>query len=253
MNLNLAGKRALVTGGMSTLGRAILHSLATEGVETLITYRDEAKGEEARELCRAVSKAYDVYCNAVCIDLRSKESIDEGIGEVKKLFPHLDIFIHNAGVFTVSSQTELTEDAWDTVMDVNIKGMWRMIQETVPLMKEREGSVVAVSSINASRPGFGGTAHYDASKGAVSSYIRSLAAELAPLNIRVNGVAPGLLASDTLEEGNPELVKSYKERSLTSSLVEVESVASTIVYLTSKAASSITGEIVTIDGGYSLT
>jgi len=253
MNLNMSGKRALVSGGLSTLGRAVVHTLATEGVEILFTYRSEGKAEEARDLCRSISQSYDVYCNAVCLDFLSASSVEAALSEVAAIFPSLDILIHNAGVFTLGRQNALTEKQWDEVMDVNIKGFWRLMKGVDPLLRSPHGAVVAVSSINAERPGFGLTAHYDASKGAVSAYVRSLAAELAPRNIRVNGVAPGLLYSETLVQENPSLVDTYVQRALTSSLVDVQSVSSMVVYLASTAASAITGEIVTIDGGYSLT
>ncbi len=253
MNLNINGKRALVSGGLSTLGMSVVHTLATEGVEILFTYRDERKATEAREQCRSISQSYDVYCNAVRLDFLSASSVDSALSEVAAIFPTLDILIHNAGLFTLERQNSLSEKQWDEVMHVNIKGFWRLVKGTDQLMSAPQGAIVAVSSMNAARPGFGLTAHYDASKGAVSAYIRSLAAELSPRGIRVNGVAPGLLYSEALMQENPSLADAYRQRSLTSSLVDVQSVSSMIVYLASPAAASITGEIVTIDGGYSLT
>ncbi len=252
MNLNMTGKRSLVSGGMSPLGQAITHHLAREGVDTLITYNDISRAEEVFDFCTAVSRSYDVYCGCIRIDLTDSGSVSDGLAELTAQFPSLDMFISNAGIFTVSSQEDLAEEQWDQVMDVNIKGMWRMVRGVQGLLAETHGTIVAVSSINASRPGFGNTAHYDASKGALSAYIRSLSAELAPLSIRVNAVAPGLLDSPSLRQDGGGLVERYKSRSFTSSLVDIDCVASTIVYLASPLASSITGEIVTIDGGYSI-
>ena len=115
------------------------------------------------------------------------------------------------------------------------------------------GAIINISSINALHPGFGKTAHYDASKGAVTAYTKSLAAELAASRIRVNAIAPGLIDSDALREHFPELVTMVEQRTPLQQLGTAEDVAHSVVFLASRAASHITGMTMVVDGGYLLT
>ena len=115
------------------------------------------------------------------------------------------------------------------------------------------GSIINISSINAHHPGFGNTAHYDASKGAVTAYTKSLAAELAPSRIRVNAIAPGLIDSEGLREHFPDLATMVEQRTPLHQLGTAEDVAHSAVFLASRAAAHITGTTILVDGGYLLT
>ena len=251
MDLLLKGKKALVTGGMSNLGKAICASLASEGVEIYFTYSNSHKRKEAYSFCELLQQRYSVNSTPVCIDLRSRESIQH---EIEKTFQEtsLDILINNAGIFTVNNQKTLSESDWDEVMDVNVKGLWLMVKYTQRYLENTKGVIVNISSMNASRPGFGGTSHYDASKGAVSAYTRSLAKELSVYGIRVNAVAPGLINSKQLHISAPDLVASYTDRAALHTLVEVDDIAHIVTFLSSKLSVAMTGEIVAADCGYAM-
>lgn len=140
----------------------------------------------------------------------------------------------------------MLESEWQRVFDINVTGLFRLTQQCIPLLRERKGCIVNIASINALHPGFGGTIHYDASKGAVVAYTKSLAKELGPF-IRVNAVAPGLLQAPYLDDANP-LKQHYEERSLLHSLVDPGEVAKVVQLLSDCRA--MTGELVGVDCGY---
>ena len=252
MDLQLGQKGVFVSGGLSNLGQAICTSLAQEGAYIVFSYTSDRKKDQALYFQKMLKESYNVKVCAVKIDIRDEISVEKGIAEAVEFLPHLDIVINNAGVFSVKEQHSLLESEWDQIMDVNIKGIWRVLRHTQPYLQKNRGVIVNVSSINASRPGFDHTCHYDASKGAVSAYTRSLAKELSEYNIRVNAVAPGLLASSSLKEEAPELVQSYVKRSALHSLVNPQDVAILVTLLASPLSKAITGEILTVDCGYGM-
>ncbi|NCB03235.1 MAG: SDR family oxidoreductase [Spirochaetia bacterium] len=251
MDLLLKGKRAFVTGGMSNLGRAICTSLAKEGVNILFSYSSLMRKSEATSFSQSLEKAYGITAKAVLIDLRDDYSIRSAL-EKALTDSSLDILINNAGVFTVERITGLTDEQWNDVMDINVKGIWKMVKYTHSYLEKSRGVIVNISSMNASRPGFGGTSHYDASKGAVSAFTRSLAKELSEYGIRVNAVAPGLINSPDLLKNAPELVASYTQRAALHSLVEPEDIAYLVTFLCSSLSKAMTGEIVTAECGYAM-
>ncbi len=251
MDLLLKGKRALITGGLSNLGRSICTSLAQEGVDIIFTYSSIEKREDALTFAKSLSNSYGVSCETLIVNLHETKDIKELLHQFLKNTP-LDILINNAGVFTESPQIDLKEEDWDRVMNVNVKGIWRMVVATQPYLQQTRGVIVNISSMNASRPGFGHTAHYDASKGAVSAYTRSLAKELSEVGIRVNAVAPGLITSPGLLEYAPDLVASYTFRAALHSLVNPYDIANIVSFLASPLSIAMTGEIVTADCGYGM-
>jgi len=252
MDMHLKDSSAIITGGLSNLGRAICTSLAQQGVHLVFTYTSEKKKESALEFASSLHETYHGMVEPVEIDVTNTQSVHDGVTRALNMLGGIDILINNAGVFTVSPQKTLPEEQWDQVMNVNVKGIWHMVRHLQPSLEERCGVIVNISSINAARPGFDHTSHYDASKGAVSAYTRSLAKELSEYSIRVNAVAPGLLDSPALREDAPDLVSSYINRSALHTLVQAEDVASVVTYLASPLSKGITGEILTVDCGYGI-
>jgi NAD(P)-dependent dehydrogenase (short-subunit alcohol dehydrogenase family) len=246
----LDGKKAAVTGGSGVLGRAIALKLAREGAAVAILYGNS--GGAARDTIRLVSQE-GVPGLALQADLSREESVKKGFQELKEKWGTLDILVNNSGIFSVTSQAELSVDEWDRIWGVNMRGLFLSCREAFPLLREG-AAVVNMASINAIHPGFGGTAHYDGSKGGVAAYTRSLAAEWAPRAIRVNAVAPGLVKSESLVKESPELVDRVETRTpLGGSLVKPEDVADSVLFLSSSLSSKITGQVLVVDGGYLLT
>lgn len=252
IDFGLQGKSALVTGASGNLGGAIASALAMQGVSVGLLYGKSSSKARTENLAQRLSCFDGVSSLALQADVCDEEQCACAIEETVSRFGSLDILVNNAGLFTVASQESLTEEAWDLVMDTNLKGLWRLSRLSLAHLMQRNGVVVNIASINAFRPGFGGTAHYDASKGAVVSYTRSLAAEWAPYGIRVNAVAPGLIDADRLNEEAPDLVERYRKRSAMGRLVTAEDIASIVCFLASDASRAMTGEVVAADCGYGM-
>jgi len=230
-------KTVLVTGGTSNLGKAICKAFIDSGDSVIATYAHNREGAE--DLRRELGDRVTI----LELDLLEEESI-------KALFlklDHLDVLVNNGGLFSLSDQQNLKTEEWDRVFDTNVKGLFLVTREALPLLKKSEDAcIVNIASINAIHPGFGQTAHYDASKGAVVAYTKSLAAEVAP--IRVNAVAPGLLDAPYLTDPDNPVRAMFESRALIKRMVQVEEVASCVSFLA--GAKAITGQIIVVDCGY---
>ncbi len=238
---------ALVTGGAINIGKGIVQSLLEAGARVAIGYRDHA--EEAEALAReAGDQAFAVPLN-VC----SSHSVKDAIRATMTAFARLDLLVNNAGIFSLYPQSDLPTEEWDRIFQVNARGLFLCSKLAIPELSTRGGAIVNIASINGFHPGFGNTAHYDASKGAVVAYTRSLAAELAPKNIRVNAIAPGLVDSEELRDQFQDLAEAVERKTPTQTLTEARDVGNTTVFLASRAARQITGETIIVDGGYLLT
>ncbi len=218
--------KVLITGGFSTLGRAIAKEFYSKGWDVYITAREY--------------KPSDCF-KVIEMDVTDGESIEKALSSLDSL----DVLVNNAGIFTEGYQDELSDELFDKVFDVNVKGLFRVTKKLLPLLKASNGSIVNIASINALHPGFGKTAHYDASKGAVKSYTASLAAET---GLRVNAVAPGLIMADRLK--GSELESFYSSHSVERSMVRSEDIASAVYFLA--ISKGIYGQTLTVDNGYLL-
>jgi len=249
---SLKNKVAVVTGGAVNIGRGISLKLAAAGAKVAIIYK--TSDAQALEISAELKKA---NCEHLLLkaDLTKEIEVIEVIEKVAEHFGRIDVLVNNAGVFGLSMQHELDAKSWYEVFDLNLKGLFLCSREVLKLMmKQAEGgAIVNIASINGNHPGFGMTAHYDASKGGVIAYTRSLSAEVAPFGIRVNAVAPGLVDSENLRKFAPDLASTVEKRTPLKKLASPEDVANAVLFLASKAASHITGEIITVDGGYLLT
>lgn len=229
-------KRILVSGGTSTLGSAICRHFALRGDRVYCAYHNNS--DRAQRLAEELGP----LLVPVHLDVADPDSIAHAEGDLTAL----DYLVNNSGIFSEEEIETLPLDEWRRIFTVNVEGMMRLTQACIPLLRSAGGAIVNIASINALHPGFGRTVHYDASKGAVVSFTRSLAAELAP-DVRVNAVAPGLLAAPHLDTDHP-LRRRYEERALLASLVEPGEVAKVVALLCDCRA--MTAETVVVDGGY---
>lgn len=252
MDFALKGRAAVVTGASGNLGGAIAADLASQGVSVGLFYGSPGSREKTERLADRLGRLHAVDTLALHGDVRDERVLSIAIEAVAERFGSIDIVVNNAGVFTSATQEFLDESDWDAVMDINVKGLWRVCRLALPYLRASRGTVVNICSINAFRPGFGGTAHYDASKGAVAAYTRSLAKEYAPDGIRVNAVAPGLIDSPALRKRAAGLVESYEKRAALGRLADSGGIASIVCFLASDASSEMTGEIVAADCGYGM-
>lgn len=230
-------RTVLVTGGTGNLGEAICRLCIREGDQVIATYAHNREG------ALALKEELGDQLVIEELDLLKEESILALFSKLDKL----DVLVNNSGLLTLSDQQDLPSEEWDRVFDTNMKGLFLMTKAALPLLKKSEAaSIINIASINALHPGFGQTAHYDASKGAVVAYTKSLAAEVAP--IRVNAVAPGLLDAPYLSDPNNPIRAMFESRAPLKRMVKVEEVASCVAFLSS--AKAITGQVIVVDCGY---
>lgn len=220
-------KRVLITAGYSNLGFAIAEKFHKEGYEVIVTTRDSSRADDRFK--------------TICLDLRRIEDVREKLSAVKEL----DVLVNNAGIFTEGKAEDLSEESFDSVFSLNIRALYFVIQTLLPALRKKNGSVVNVSSMNAIHPGFGTTAHYDASKGAVSALTRSLSAET---GLRINAIAPGLISHPRLEGSSLE--EYWKNHTVKKAMLSAAELADTVFFLAE--SNGIYGVTLPVDNGYML-
>lgn len=238
---------ALVTGATRGIGRATALALARGGIDVATNARD-AEGTEA--IAQAVR---DLGRQSLALpgDVSVPDDVGSFTRQVIETWGGVDILVNNAGITHSGSLQDTTDEAWQWLMDVNLKSMFLITRALVPHMIERRsGRIVNVSSMTARLGrGFVGSASYGASKGGVVSFTRGLAKELGPHNITVNAVAPGVIVTDM----NRDYLDEYGEQVLKGIPLgrfgEAEDVAGLIAFLASDTASYITGAVIDVNGG----
>jgi len=250
LKLSLKGKKALVTGGSRGIGRAIAVRLAEAGADVAINYLRQrtAANETVRMIEERGSRAIAIRAN-----VGNHENIQHMIDEIRDKFGRLDILVSNAASGVLKPALELTERHWRWTMDINAGTLLPLTQHSMPLMEEHGGSFVAVSSLGSMRaiPNY---AAVGASKAALESLIRHLAAELAPKGIHVNAVSAGVVDTDALKHfpNREQLLERSLEKTPTGRLTTPEDVANTVLFLCSDFARQIQGQTIIVDGGYSI-
>ncbi len=248
--MNLEGKKALVTGGGTGIGRGIALKLAEAGADLVVHYGSNRTGaEEVVEMITKMGRK----AKAVQGDVLLKEDIIQVLGKTKEFFGGtLDVLVNNAGHLVQRSPVEvMSEELWHKIMDVNVTSTFLVSQIAIPLMKENGGSIVNMTSVAAHNGGGPGAAAYAASKGAVLTFSKALAKELAPHNITVNAISPGFIGDTpfhdtfTTEEGRINAVKGIPMQRAG----KPEDVAGAVLFLVSELGSYLTGETIEINGG----
>ena len=243
INFGLAGRVCIVTGGAQGIGEACIRRFAREGAEVVIADIDDARGAAlAAEL-----GGLFVHC-----DVGDKLQVDAVVAQTLAAQGRIDVLVNNAGIFRAADFLDMTEDDFDAVLRVNLKGAFLMGQAVAREMaKAGRGSIVNMSSVNGvlAIPTIAG---YNVSKGGINQLTRVMALSLADKGIRVNAVAPGTIATElaakavlTSEDAKARIMSRTPMRRLG----EPSEIADTVAYLASDAASYITGEIVVVDGG----
>jgi 3-oxoacyl-[acyl-carrier protein] reductase len=246
MDLGLEGKSAIVTGGSKGIGTAIALALAREGCDVAINYRRH--DTEAKEVVRRVEEMGRRGL-AVQADVSSHADAEKMVRRVVQEFGRLDIMVCNAGINWDGVIWKMTEEQWDTVINVNLKGYFNYNKAAALVFKDQKyGKIVNISSINGMRGKFA-QSNYAASKGGEIALSKALARELGKFNVNVNVVAPGLVMTDMATNMPPEAMAKSLGETVTGRIASPEECADLVAFLCSDRARHITGEIIKIDGG----
>jgi 3-oxoacyl-[acyl-carrier protein] reductase len=249
MDLHLDQKIALVTGGSRGLGRAICRGLAAEGAHVMINYRRDAA--RAQQLAAEITAEFAVNAGCVAGDVASSGDVARMFDQSQTQLGPLDILVNNAGVWPHAYVQDLTEEAWDRTLAVNLKGAFLTCREAVRrwLAAERGGRIVNVSSPAAFVGSTTGHADYAASKAGLVNLTVSLAREVAARGIFVNAVAPGMMYTEMAQAALANGEQQYLRRIPLGRISQPEEIAHMIVFLASDRASYTTGATIDISGG----
>ena len=242
----MKGKVAIVTGGGSGIGRSAVLMFSRNGAKVAIADISATGGEETAAMVKAAGGEALFVRTDVSKDADVKAMVDRTIAA----FGRLDYAFNNAGVFTgLIALPEYTEEMWDKNINTNLKGVWLCMKHEIPHMLENGGGAIVNTSSIAGQVAFPGHYGYAASKSGVIGITKVAALEYAPSGVRVNAVCPAII--DTPMSANL-LEESYKSLHPLGRFGQPEDVAATAVWLCSDAASFITGQILGVDGGYTL-
>jgi NAD(P)-dependent dehydrogenase (short-subunit alcohol dehydrogenase family) len=246
----LDGRRVLVTGGNRGLGRAFALALAEAGADVAIAGRDTERNDRvATEIAERGRRGL-----AVTADITRREDVTAMVEQVTAEFGGIDVLVNNAGIAIHRPALEVPDDEWQQVIDLNLTALWNTSTAVARGMIAAGGGVIVnVGSMSAqivNRPQW--QASYNASKAAVHHLTRSLAAEWAPHNIRVNAIAPGYVKTDMAPVDQPEFRQHWILDAPQQRYATPDEIAPSVVYLASPASSFMTGSVLLIDGGYSV-
>lgn len=236
----LEGKIALVTGGGRGIGRAICQLFASQGARLAVADLDP-------QTARQTAAELPVPGLALQLDVSVKSQVQAGFAQALSHFGQLDILVNNAGYVTYSTFEDCTEEVWDRILDINLKGTFLCIQAMLPHLRERrQGAVINLSSLAAKSGGLAAGPPYAAAKAGVSALTIGLARYLAPFRVRVNAIAPGVIDTD--------MTRSPQHAGLAAQIPlgekgAPEDVAHCALFLASEDARHITGEIIDVNGG----
>ncbi len=247
----LNGKVAIVTGAAQGLGQGIAEAFAKQGAIVVPTDRAGVSLDETAEMCKKAG-ATDVYPHD--LDITDQDSIHQAVVDVKEKYGHIDILANNAGLNRPKPSEEITEELWDYVMNVNLKGTFFMTQAVLPIMKEQgKGRILFTSSV-AGLVARENQVPYSVSKGGINSMVRTLAFDYATAGITVNAIAPcfAMTALSKARLEDPEYRSMVLGMIPVGRLVEPSEVGALFAYLASDEAAMITGQTLVIDGGWSM-
>ncbi len=244
--MDLKGKAALVTGGSMGIGTEISLDLARNGADVALTYRKHEK--EAIEVAAQI-KAMGCKGKAYKVDVSEFEAVQKLVKQVLEDFGGIDILINNAGMNWDGVVWKMTEEQWDAVINVDLKGTFNFVRAVAPLFREQKsGKIVNITSINALRGKFGQT-NYSAAKAGQIGLTKAVARELGKYSVNVNAVAPGMIETEMYKDLSEEFMEKAAAETVVNRIGQPEDVAQLVTFLASEKARHITGEVIKVDGG----
>jgi len=251
---NLNGKKAIITGSGGGIGGAIAEGLAEFGVDTALF---DINLENITRLKREIEKKFSVRSLAIQVDVRVSEQIEAAVKRVVDEFRRIDILVNCHGIGQWSPAEEMSKEDWKRMLDVNLTGVFLMCQAVGKIMiGQRSGKIINIASMSgriANKPQ--PQAHYNASKAGVIMLTKSLAAEWARYNVNVNSVSPGYTLTPLVEnllKEKPQYADLWRPLIPLGRFAEPKDIVGAVIFLSSDAASYVTGHDLVVDGGYTI-
>ncbi len=249
--MKLKDKIALVTGSSRGVGRAVALGLAEQGANVVVNYTsNENAANEVVETIQSMGRK----AIAVKADVAQKTEVENLVNSAIDTFGRLDILVNNAGFTRPAMMIKMTEDQWDQVVDIHLKGAFLCAQAAGLHMKEQKrGKIINVTSV-AGIVGTVGQINYSAAKGGIISMTKSIARELARYNVCANVISLGIVATDMTEKirSDEKLKEIYMNRILLKRFAEADDIAPAFAFLASDESNYITGQLLCVDGGYGM-
>jgi len=244
--VKLRDRVAVVTGSGRGIGEAVALALSKEGACVVVSDIDAGSAQKTSDQINSMQGK----SMAVRADVSSRSEVRDLFNKTIERFGRIDILVNNAGIFSRTPILEISEDQWDRVIDVNLKGTFLCCQEAVPVMlKQRYGRIVNMASLAGKRGGVTSGINYASSKGGVISLTRALAKQLAPHNILVNAIAAANIETEMLQAYEPEARETQLREIPLGRYGRPEEVAKVVVFLVSDDAGYIVGETINVNGG----
>ncbi len=240
-------KTAIITGGAKGIGRAVAEGLVSEGASVIISDMDmESTSVAANEIKESIGGQVVPFK----ADVRKKGDILSLVESAMKEFGRVDILFNNAGICTSPPIEDISEEDWDEMMNVNLRGVFFCSQAIMPVMKkQRQGRILNMASLAGKVGGLAAGAHYSASKAGVICLTKSFARELAPYGVTVNALAPGPVDTDMLQTLPPEQKEIMMNQCPLGRFADTTDIAGAALFLLSDSARHITGATLDVNGG----
>lgn len=249
--MDLKDKTVIITGARRGMGKSHALVLAKAGAKVVVSDISE---EDCQKVVKEIEKNRGEALAVKC-DVSKKEEVDNLVKKTIERFGRVDILVNNAGICQFKPFLELTEEEWDRTLNINLKGYFLCAQAVAKeMVKQKRGKIINIASVASGQVGIGfpTLAHYSASKGGIIALTETLAVELAPYNITVNAIAPGMIETPMIApiKENPEQEKETLKRIPLGRPGKPEEVSNLVLFLASDASSYMTGSTVIIDGGW---
>ena len=247
----LANKNILITGGSRGIGAAIVRTAMEEGANVAFTFLNST--DEAEKLAGELSGQYpDQRCLARPCDVTDAQAMENTVKEIIGEFDRVDGLVNNAGITRDAVLARMTQQQWESVVNTNLGSMFNATKPLIlQMVKQRGGSIVNISSV-VGVYGNSGQSNYAAAKAGMIGFTKSLSAEVAPQNVRVNAVAPGYIHTDMIGMLDHDTLDYVRNKISLRRLGTVEDVAPVVCFLLSDRAAYITGQVIQVDGGITL-
>lgn len=245
----LSGKRALITGATSGIGKGIALHFAKNGASIAIVGTNKERAETVLKECQELKIERDQKFAIYLVDVSNTEEVKSAFEQIINDFEGIDILVNNAGIVRDNLLMKMKEEDYDLVLAVNLKSAYNTCKALIrSMMKKKKGKIINISSV-VGLTGNAGQCNYAASKAGLIGFTKSLAKEVASRNIQVNCIAPGYIRTKMTDQLPEEIKKSIIQTIPSNRLGQVEDIANAVVFLSSDHSDYITGQTIAVDGG----